>query len=122
MNCKGECSGPGRYNKLVTIQKIKTGATANTSTGKIDKSLDSNWTTHANAYCSVSTGAGREFYRASQVHADLTHLWETRSTVSLRSTTPEMRIQWDGRTFEIISSMDKDEARETHQITTKEVV
>lgn len=119
MTCQ---TGIVRRTKLVTIQKIKTSATANTSTGKIDKSNDLNWTTHTKAYCSVSTGEGREFYRASQVHADLTHLWETRSTVSLRSTTPEMRIQWGDRTFEIISCKDKDEARDTYQITTKEVV
>ena len=122
MTCKSNCqTAPGSRTKLITIEKPKTtGFDANYGTH--DLSSDASWEQHTKAYANVLTRGGREFFQASKVHADLSHLWEVASTAKTRSATPEMRLTWNDRTFQILSVLDKDEDRRTVEISTKEVV
>ena len=125
MGCNGKCKhGPGMYPNLVTIEKPKTatdGATVNAA-GHIDYSLDANWQEHTKAYAKIQTRGGREFFQASKNHAELSHLFEVPDSTKVRSSGPEMRINWSGRKFNILSVQDKDEARRYSEISTKEAV
>lgn len=122
MKCGDNCkTSPAHYSKLITIQKPK--ATGQDEDyGKLDLSLDSSWEQHTKAYAKVLTKGGREFFQASQVRADLSHMWEVPSSGKVRETTTTMRIKWNDRTFQILASYDKDENRRTHIIETKEKV
>lgn len=121
MTCKGECRGPGYYQKLITIEKLKTTG-LDDDYGTLDETNSANWEQHTKAYARVVTRGGREFHQASQVHADLSHLWEVPSSAKVRAITPEMRINWNGRIFQILSAQDKDENRQYSEISTKERV
>ncbi len=125
MSCKGKCrTSPGSYPLLVTIEKPKTSADGATvdAGGHIDYSLDANWQEHTKAYAKVSTRGGREFFHAAKVHAELSHLFEVPDSDKIRSIGPEMRINWSGRKFNILSAQDKDESRRVSEISTKEAV
>lgn len=122
MTCKSNCqSSPGTYSKLITIEKPKTTG-YDSDYGTHDLSSNTNWEQHTKAYAKVSTRGGREFFQASKVHSDVTHLWEVQSTAKVRTATPDMRLKWDDRTFQILSVLDKDENRRVAEISTKEVV
>ena len=121
MRCACDATSRRRKTKLVTIEKPKTTG-YDSDYGTHDLSSDTVWEDHTKAYANVQTRGGREFFQASKVHADVTHLWEVASTAKTRSTTPEMRLKWNDRTFQILSVQDKDEDRRTVEISTKEVV
>lgn len=122
MTCKGNCkTAPGYYSKLVTIQKLKTTATVDAS-GHIDPTDSTNWETHTKAYAKVYTKGGREFYRAANIDAEASHMWEVASSSKVRAITPDMRLKWNDRYFNIVSVQDKDESRITAEIVTKEDV
>lgn len=122
MTCKSNCqAAPGTYNKLVTIEKPKSTG-YDSDYGTYDLTSSANWEQHARAYAKVETRGGREFFQASKVHADLSHLWETPSTGKVRAATPKMRLIWNNRVFQILSVQDKDEDRRVVEISTKEVV
>lgn len=121
MSCKGNCRGPGYYQKLITIEKLKTTG-LDDDYGTLDQTLDASWETHTKAYARLYTRGGREFYQANQNHADLSHLWEVPDSSKVREITPKMRINWNGRIFQILSAQDKDENRQYTEISTKESV
>lgn len=122
MTCKSNCqAAPGTYSKLVTIEKPKSTG-YDSDYGTYDYTDSTNWEEHTQAYAKVQTRGGREFFQASKVHADVSHLWETQSTAKVRAAKPRMRLTWDGRVFQILSVQDKDEDRRTVEISTKEVV
>jgi len=122
MTCKSNCqASPGTYNKLVTIEKTKSTG-YDSDYGTYDLSSDTNWEQHTKAYAKVQTRGGREFFQASKVHTDVSHLWEMQSTAKVRAATPKMRLIWNSRVFQILSVQDKDEDRRVVEISTKEVV
>ena len=66
------------------------------------------WTEVATVWGSVEPLQGREFFAAQQVNADTT----VRIRLRYRSgITPDMRISWDGRIYNILSIIDN---REIH--------
>ena len=124
MTCNNGCKKTRRRRKLITIEKPKTAATGATvnASGHIDVRIDANWETHTKAYAEAMTRGGREFFRAAQVDATLSHLWMVTSSEKVRTIGPEMRIKWDGRTFNILSALNKNEDNQESEISTLEAV
>lgn len=64
------------------------------------------WSTFSSVWAKVSPLSGREMEHAQAIHSDTTHQVTIRY---LAGVTPEMRIQHDSRTLEILSVRNIDE-------------
>lgn len=84
----------GRLNHLIAIQQ-------NTPAPAADHSLEDAWSSYAaNIWASIRTTGGREFWRAKQLNAEVTHEVLIRYNSGV---TAAMRISWGTRTLTIIS-------------------
>lgn len=104
----------GKMNKRVAIQSA-TGAQG--ATGEPTKT----WSTDATVWASIEPISGREVFAAQLVVADVTHrvrMWY-RSDVTI---TPEKRLLYGARVFEIVSAMNIDEHNAEWEILCKETV
>jgi SPP1 family predicted phage head-tail adaptor len=110
MRCASE------YNKRVVIQQLT--GTADDH-GHIDITSASNWTTYANAYATVKSKGGREFWKVDQVNADVDHVWRVQWTKTLAAATPDMQLVSEDVTYEILAVIDVDLAHEVIEIQTK---
>lgn len=64
------------------------------------------WTTFATVWGSVEPLTGREYLEGKALTAEVTYRIRIRS---LSGVTPEMRVSYDSRYFQIVSVMDVDE-------------
>ena len=117
MLCHDECAM--HRDKKITLQRLKTGVTVDAS-GQIDKTASGNWETLVTAWAAVTTKGTKEFRQWGKTSEEATHLWTVISTTTTRSVTAADRIQWQGRTFDIIGRHDVDEAQRVVRIETKE--
>ncbi len=104
MTCK---TSPGYYSKLVTIQKP--GTTGRDAAGHIDLSVAANWDDVTKAYCRVMPQNGREFYRAQQTEANITHLIEMPYSNKTAAIDPSYRLKMSSRYLNVISAINVDE-------------
>jgi head-tail adaptor len=96
-------AGKKRYR--ITVQRLKTDAEGVTraASGKIDKSLAANWTTHAARWADIEEPTGREYQAEGQVRAETTHLVAIERDSVTKAITTEMRISWnDGGTTRLL--------------------
>lgn len=97
-----------QYRHRITIEHL-TGAVG--VDGVVDEADDSNWSEFHKCRAKVQSRSSREFYRAQQVHADLTHLIEILSSKKSRLITAKMRVKLDSRKLNIVSATDVDEMK-----------
>ena len=107
------------YDKKVTIQRLVGTADAH---GHVDLTTGSNWQTYATAFCKVITKGGREFWKVQQVNANTDQAWTTQWTKTLDGVTPDMRLIYEGNTYEILAATDIDMDHEEIQILTRRKV
>lgn len=93
----------GRLRYPITIQQ-------STSTMDAYGQPIHSWSTHASVMCDMQPLAGREYYTAQQVDAEL----NTKITVRMdESIKPEMRVYIEGRVLDIVSARHFDRFGET---------
>ena len=98
MKCK---AGTKRnYVQKITIQRL---AGTPDAAGHVDGQIDANWTVYAGSWAAVETRGGREFWKIQQVNADVDSVWYLPWSPALDKTTPDMRIQHEGKVYEILS-------------------
>lgn len=107
------------YDKRVTIQKAVGTADAH---GHVDITTNANWQTYATAYCKVITKGGREFWKVQQVNADSDQAWTTQWSKTIQNVTPDMRLIFEGNTYEILTAIDVNMDHEEIQILTRRKV
>ena len=107
------------YDKRVTFEVLNGTPNAH---GEIDNTDPANWKDYTVAYCSVMSKGGREFWKVDQVSADVSHVWHTQWTEKLDNLTTDMRLTWEGRTYEILAAIDIDLAHEEIEIQTRRAV
>lgn len=104
------------YDKFVTIKRLVGTADAH---GHIDLTTNANWSIYATAYCKVITKGGREFWKVQQVNADSEQAWTAQWSTTLQEVTPDMRLEYDGNVYEILSAIDVNMDHEEIQILTR---
>ncbi|NBW11015.1 MAG: head-tail adaptor protein [Caulobacteraceae bacterium] len=90
----------GELTRTVKLQKLSTTAD---SSGLADETAAGNWVTYALRSCSIATQGSREFLRAGQVAADVTHLVLMRYDSVTRALSPRHRLVLGTRIFNIAS-------------------
>lgn len=87
-------AGKKRYR--ITVQRLKTDAEGLTreASGKIDKSLAANWTTHISRWAEIAEPGGGETQQEGQVRSEVTHLVRMDWDSGTRAITSEMRVSW----------------------------
>lgn len=109
------------YDKKVTVNKPDPNATEDAH-GVVDLTAAASWTEHVKAWCKVESKGGREFWKVDQVNADVSHVWWTQYSSEAAAITPEMRLAWEGNTYEVASVIDVDLAHEVIEIQTVRAV
>lgn len=109
-----------KLNKKITIQRL-VAATADAH-GHVPEATGSNWATYCNAFASVVSRGGREFWKVQQTNADVTHVWMCPYSKELAAATPDMRLTCEGETYNIISVIDIDLAHRDIEIQTRRAV
>ena len=106
----------GDYDKQMVLES----ATKTNVNGTVTKT----WTPIATFDCSLRSARGREYYDAKQVGSNVTHLSRTWYRDDITRPTSEMRLvnNDEGRTFEIESVIDVDEAHVEFEFRLVEVV
>ena len=92
----------GSLHRRVTIEQVT--ETKNSTTGIITKA----WTTFGKLWMSVEPTAGKEGFSSETRFGEVTHLFKSRY---LADVTPKMRLNYDSRTFDIVSALDKNDRR-----------
>jgi len=108
-----------RYDQYLVIETLSGTADA---MGHIDNTVDTNWDTYCTAYANVRSKGGREFWKVSQVSADVTHVWKCPWGYQLEQVTPDMRLKHRGIVYEILSVENIDFANNFVEIRTKRAV
>lgn len=80
------------------------------------------WTKLLETRAALSGGGGREFQQSGGTAADVTHVLRIRSSRLARTITPKERVILDGRTFEIVSAVDRSGRRRTIELQCREAV
>ena len=111
-------------NKKVTIETL-VGQTADAH-GQVDQTADANWGAYCTAWCSCiskgSSTSSREFWKVTQVNADVDHAWTAGWSRMLQGVTPDMRLIFEGNTYEILAVIDVDMDHLEIQILTRRKV
>lgn len=110
MTCK-PCRTEHRLNCRVTVQQLKSDATADAN-NEVDPTDDNNWETYVTRSAAFKTRGGSERFASDMIQAGQTHRVYVRSDSTTRAITPVMRLSYDSRTFNILAVADEDEARQ----------
>jgi head-tail adaptor len=108
-----------QYDKKITIKHLTGSPDAH---GFIDNTDAANWEEFTRAWGSVQSKGGREFWKNSQVVADVSHIWRCQWSAKLATVTPDMQLINENVVYEIISVEDVDLAHQTVEIRTKKAV
>lgn len=99
----------GRYRHLVAVQRVNPLA-SRTAAREIDKTKDANWETFAERWMEILPEGGGETTTA-QVESYRNHTITTRVDTITATITPEHRLRYGTRKFNIVSIIDVAEAR-----------
>lgn len=119
MGCRDKCRGRVGVSRSALQHKVTIKQDVGTSSdggGQVipdPQPYDTFWAEN-------KSQSGREFYRARQVHADITHLWEVPWSRSAAAVTTEMQLVFDNRVMEILSVINVDEADRVVRISARE--
>lgn len=104
-------AGPMRHR--VTIQ------TRSIATRDSEGGVTESWSTYAKRWASIRPLRGEELFAAQQKYGKVSHEFSIRNTTGV---TPEMRISYDSRTFNIVSAINVNERdRETLILATERI-
>lgn len=109
-----------RYKKRVSIEHIASGQTRDAH-GHITETATT-WEEYTTAFCDVISKGGREFWKVDQVAADVSHVWYCMWNSVMDAATPQMRLVWEGKTYEILAVIDVDLAHREIEIQTRRAV
>lgn len=115
MKCDGH-----NYDKKVTIKHL-TGQTPDAH-GQVEQATESNWSEFCKAWCTCVSKGGREFWKVQQVNADVSHVWRSPWSKTLANATPDMRLIFEGVSYEILSVQDVNMDHTEIEIQTKRAV
>ena len=107
------------YDKRITFYELDGTPNAH---GQIDNTDPANWKEFTVGFAHVQSKGGREFWKVDQVSADVSHVWWTQWTRKLDEAGPDLRLTWEGKTYEILSIIDIDLAHEEFEIQTRRAV
>lgn len=110
-----------QYDKKISVESLSTTATVDAH-GFIDPTSSANWSEHTTAFAKCTSKGGREFWKVDQVHADVSHVWTCPYNATLAGVTPDMRLIYNGQTYEILSVVVVDLDNEQIEIQTKRAV
>ena len=112
-----------RFDTFVRVERIKASATAGAD-GHIDQTDDDNWEEYWLGHAHRLPKGSREFYRASQINADLTELWEVQKNRATQGITSEMRAKFrdldTDRTFNILGPPSEAGDRRNYHLSLRE--
>ena len=80
-----------------------------------------NWTTYAQRWSEVDPLGGSEGFRAEQFEAEVDHVFTMRWDTTTKAITPNMRISYDSRLFDIQAVINVDERDRWIRLLAKEV-
>ena len=92
-----------RFREKITVQKLKADATTS-ALGPTQSHVESNWETHHQPYAKVIGKGGKEFERYGRIREETTHVIRVRRSTETEAITPEMRVQFDGKTYYITAA------------------
>lgn len=101
-----------KLNKRIIIQKL---VESKNDFGE----LDGTWGNVKEVWAEVRPVTGKSFFSAQQINSEITHQVIIRYVPGI---SPNMRIIYKGREFEILHCMNFDEANEAIQIMCKELM
>lgn len=107
------------YDKFVAIKRLVGTPDAH---GHVDLTTNANWSIYATAYCKVMTKGGREFWKVQQVNADTEQAWTAQWSKTLDGVTPDMRLEFEGKVYEILTAFDIDMNNDEVRILTRRKV
>lgn len=103
---------PGLFRHRITFQEF-------TETTNKNGFPVQDWTDVKTVWTMIKTVSGREYYEAAATQNENTVRFVVRYTSGI---TPDMRIVYKGRPFDIVSVINDDEMKKTLTIIAKEVV
>lgn len=80
------------------------------------------WATLATVWASIEPFTGREYFQFDKTNGTTTHRIKVRYSSDIASMTPKDRITYSGRTFNISSIINLQEANEVLEIMAEEVL
>jgi SPP1 family predicted phage head-tail adaptor len=104
--------GAGDYNRRITLQHFET-------TKDSEGIVTQQWMDVATVWAAVEPLRGREYFAAAAVNAENTVRFRIRYRPGI---TPDMRLLYNGRVFEIQSVIDVNEQHKEIHLMTREVV
>lgn len=81
----------GRFDKRVTIQKLKT---TPDPPARLDPTDDDSWETYATRWAEIVETTGREYEHSDKVQSDVTHRVTLMFDSLTRSIQTAMRVRW----------------------------
>ena len=102
----------GKLRELIDIEEC---SEATRTSGDVTET----WSQVDQVYAEFMDSRGREFVNARQLNAELTHVLRLRYDSTL---TPQHRITWDSRVFNILSVRDVNERTHEMRVDCKEAV
>lgn len=77
------------------------------------------WSVYAVVWCKINTVSGGETFQGHQVHAEATSVM-TCAYESAPLLTPAMRVVYNGRTFDILAALNRNERNREWRVELKE--
>lgn len=111
----GESGAGKRHTRLVIETDTSTDADRDGGGQRVP-----DWQIYGKFWAESLSQSGREFYRASQIHSDISHLWELRYSDKANKITTQMRCRIGSRLMGILSVINVDEANRKVQIVARE--
>jgi SPP1 family predicted phage head-tail adaptor len=110
MTC-APCKDDRLLNCRVTVQQLKSAATRDAN-NEVDPTDSDNWETYTSRSATFKTRGGSERFASDMIQAGQTHRAYVRSDTTTRAITPDMRLSYSGRIFNILAVADEDEMRQ----------
>lgn len=101
-----------QFNRLFVLQKPRVA-----SGEHVDLTEDNNWTSHGDYWLKLYSPSSREFFRAQQTFADVTHVADVMySKVTAELTTAMRWLGANDRVMQILTAFDPDDNHEVIQM------
>lgn len=112
----------GEYRNRMIIEQLKANASVGND-GHPDFANDDNWQEVTRRWARIVPQGGREFERAQQVEATLTHLLRIRSDAITRQIQPTWRIRFahQHRVLQVLSNRNVEELGAVQELSCLEV-
>jgi SPP1 family predicted phage head-tail adaptor len=109
MTCS-PCKTQRKLRNRITVEQVKESPTVD-GNDEVNLTLDANWETYITRDCAFESLSGTERFASEAIQAGQTHRIWLRSDSYSRAITTRMRVQFEGRKFNILAAVDKNEER-----------